>query len=139
MAQVFGSNDQNVKVVKAAKATITFSGGGIDGTAVALNVQVQFSRQVERVPTLGNNQVLSVGLPQGTVTAQEVLFSDAPNLSDDGCSSGTVTITPDSTCGDNPNDIICKGCIVSAVSVEAVGSRGYIARGVTITFIALEM
>lgn len=139
MAKVFGSNDQNVKVVKAAKATITFSGGGIDGTAVALNVQVQFSRNVERVATLGNDQVLSVGLPQGTVTAQEVLFKNAPNLGDDGCTAGTVTITPDSTCLDNPNKIICKGCIVSAVSVDAVGGRGYIGRGVTITFISLEM
>lgn len=138
MAQVFGSNDQNVKVVKAAKATITFKGGGIDGSAVALNVSVQFSRNVERVPTLGTDQVLSVGLPQGTVTAQEVLFRNAPSLGDDGCIAGTVTIIPDSACLNNPNKIVCKGCILSAVTVDAQGGRGYIARGVTITFIALE-
>lgn len=138
MAEVFGSSGA-AAVVKASKATISFFGGGIDGIGVALNVQVQFSRQVERVPTLGEDQIISVGLPQGTVTAQEVLFKDAPVIGDDGCEAGVVEIIPDSTCGDNPGTITCTGCILSAVSVEAQGGRGYIARGVTITFIGLDM
>lgn len=139
MAQVFGSTAGDTKVVKAAKATVKFDGGGIKGTAIALNVNVQFQRQVERVPTLGKNQIISVGLPQGTVTAQEVLFKDAPKLEDDKCNVGSVTIVPDKNCGDNPATIICKGCVLSAVTVEALGGRGYIARGVTMTFIAMEM
>lgn len=142
MAKIFGASSGDPVIVKAGKAIVDINGK----TLLALDVTVQYQRPVEVVPTLGDKEILSIGKPQGTFTANTILSKDvdpvvAFGLSNDGCDPLSMTIKfQGGACKGNPSGSIkISGGIASAVSVTAQGARGYIATGVSVTFTGLDM
>lgn len=137
---VFGTS-KNAVVVKAGRAKVTTD----NGVLMALGVQLQYGRQVEIVPTLGDRRMISVGEGQGTISINTVLCKDvdainAFGLGDSGCKDFTMSLTfKDGTCGMSGRTVRASHCIASAVSIDAQGGRGYIANGVQISFTALEI
>lgn len=133
---VFGAEKTKPTVVKAGKATITINGDKY----LALNVQIQFQRPVEVVPTVGKERVLSIGEPQGTITAEKVLGQDSLKALEDKCEAKNAIIEVSDDCGNGNNPkITCHNVILSGATVTAQGGRGYIAAGVAGTFTALEI
>lgn len=143
---VFNTSSQakDPLLIKAGRAKISISGGS--NPMLALNCTIQFGRNVEVVPTIGDKRILSVGEPQGTVSIQTVVAKDESTIEqllgkEKDCKAFTMTLTlsGDGTCGMDGKTVTCSGCIGSAVSVELQGGRGYVASGVQITFTALDM
>ena len=128
-------------VVKAGKATLTVN----SSTLVALDVQIQFQRTVEIVPTIGKQKVLSIGEPQGTFSANTILAKNndafkAFKLSGDDCKPFDMKIeVNDNACDLNGKTVTAKNCVASAITIGAQGGRGYIAQGVQVAFTALEI
>lgn len=142
---VFNTSDgaKSPLLVKAGRATLSIDG---EGTMLALNCQIQFQRNVEVVPTIGNQRVLSVGEPQGTMSIQTLISNSEDSIDkilgkDEGCEGFTleVDLDADGTCGMSGKTLVLSGCVSSSVSVELQGGRGYVASGVQITFTALDM
>lgn len=138
---VFGGSTDKPTVLKAGKAIVTVGGT----TLLALGVQIQFGRQVELLPVLGKNRVVSLGEPQGQFTANTILSKTydaftAFKLSGDDCKPFDMTITFGAdACDAAGKKVTCKNCFASNVNVEAQGGRGYVAQGVQVTFTALEV
>lgn len=138
---VFGADTSKPLVVKAGKAVVTCGGQ----TLIALDVSVQFGREVQKIPTISRQSILSIGEAQGTVSASTILAKDADamgalHLGDDGCDPFSMTISfRDGACGMNGKTITCHNCVASSVSLQAQGGRGFIAQGVQIVFTALTM
>lgn len=141
MATIFGASADKPVIVKAGKAIVTVG----NKEMLALDVTVQFQRPVEIVPTLSKKRVLSLGIPQGTFTCSTIIAKGtdpvtAFKLDGDGCDPFNMTIKfNDGACDMNGKSIQCKQCVASAVSVQAQGARGYIASGVNVTFIGMDM
>ena len=136
---VFGST-ADVQVVKAHEAHIYVPGGEL----IALDVTIQFQRPVENVPVIGSTNIISVGRPMGTFTAQTVLCKEfdavtAFHLEEDDCDVFSMDVDLSGSCDIGDGSIHVDGCVTSAVSLQASGGRGYIANGVTVTFTQLEM
>lgn len=138
---IFGQDTGKPLVVRAGKATLTCNGV----IMIATNVQVQYQRKVEVVPTISKKRVISVGEGEGTFSAETIYAKDSDSLNalklnDDGCDPFTMTITfDDGACNMNNKSITCHNCVSSAVSITAQGGRGYIAQGVQVTFTALDI
>ena len=138
---VFGNGTEKPIVLRAGKAIVKCGGT----TLIALNVQLQYQRPVEVVPTLGEKRVISVGEGTGTFSAESVLakgndVTGALHLNDDGCSPFSMSIEMQgSTCDAAGKTITAHNCIASAVSISAQGGRGLIAQGVQVTFTAMSM
>lgn len=131
----FGASKDKPTIVKAGKATITINGD----TYLALNVQIQYQRSVEIVPTLGKERVISIGEPIGQITAEKVLGQGSLRAIADSCKAKSASIQVKDDCGGKSPKIECHNVILSAVNITAQGGRGYIAAGVTGTFTALEI
>jgi len=138
---VFGNGTGKPIVVRAGKAIVKCGGT----TLIALNVQIQYSRPVEVVPTLGEKRVLSVGEGQGTFSAETVLakgndVATAMHLNDDGCSPFSMSLTlQGGTCDASGKTVTAHNCVASAITVSAQGGRGMIAQGVQVTFTAMSI
>lgn len=134
---VFNYNSSDLKVVKADEATISFDGRT---DTIATGVQIQFTRQVERVPTIGTVDVASVSKPQGQLTANTVFMQTLPKIfEEDACSPNNVVVNfGDGTCDLNGKTVTLKNCIASAVTIELQGGRGYVASGLTLTFFGMD-
>ena len=141
MAKIFGAKTDEPIIVKAGKAIVTVG----KKPMLALGVTVQFQREVQIIPTLGDKHVLSIGIPHGTFTCNTIIAKDvnpvqAFHLGDDGCNPFDLTIRfNDSACKMNGKTISIKQGVASAVSIEAQGERGYIGSGINVTFIGMEM
>lgn len=142
MANIFGASTEPPVIVKAGKAIVEVN----DKEMLALDVTVQFQRPTEIVPTLSKKRVLSLGIPQGTFTCSTIIANGdadpvaAFKLGDDGCEPFNMTIKfQDGACAMNGKSIQCQQCVASAVSVQAQGARGYIASGINVTFIGMDM
>lgn len=135
---VFNYNSSDLKVVKADEATITFDS---DKDTIATGVQIQFARQVERVPTIGKIDVASVSKPQGTLTANTVFMKTLPNIfQKNACSPDNVVVDfGDGTCDLNGKKVTLENCIASAVTIELQGGRGYVVSGLTLTFFGMKV
>lgn len=139
MAAIFNSSN-DVQIVKAYEATIEIDGH----TVIATDVTIQFQRPVENVPVIGKTNVISVGRPQGTLTANAIMCSkdetlEAMHLNQDDCTPFTMLVTLKGTCDTGSGTLSCAGCVASAVNVQMQGGRGYIVRGATVTFTQLNM
>ena len=138
---VFGADTGKPLVVRAGKAIVTCGGH----TLIALDLTVQYPREVQKIPTLGKRSVISIGEAQGTASASTILARDedamsALHLNDSGCDPFSITMTfQDSACGMNGKTITCHNCVAQAVTIQAQGGRGFISQGVQIVFTALTM
>lgn len=140
---VFGSDTGAPAVVKTGRAILKVDKAQL----LALDVTIQFQRQVENVPVLGPKRVLSIGEPQGTFQANSVMaksFNDLAGLHLNGendCEpfTCTVSLSDGNVCGVEAKDITLYGCVASAVSVNMQGGRGYIVQGFQITFTGMDM
>lgn len=138
---VFGADTGKPLVVRAGKATVVCNGV----TLLATNVQVQYQRNVEVVPTISKKRIISIGEGQGTFSAETILAKDndalnALKLNDDGCDPFTMTITfNDNACNMNGKSITAHNCVSSSVGITAQGGRGFIGQGVQVTFTALTL
>ena len=135
---VFGADTSKPLVVKAGKAVVTCGGQ----TLIALDLTVQFGRNVEKIPTISRQSILSIGEAQGAVSASTILAKDADAMGalHLGCDPFSMTISfRDGACGMNGKTITCHNCVASSVSLQAQGGRGFIAQGVQIVFTALTM
>jgi len=142
MASVFGGSIDKPTVLKAGKAIVTVGGKDL----LALNVTVQFQRQVEMVPVLGKKRVVSLGEPQGSFTCDTILAKSvdafsAFKLSGDDCTPFDMKIKFDGNqaCDMQGKTVTAKNCFSSAINITAQGGRGYIGQGVQVTFTALVM
>ena len=135
MAAVF-SEEAGATSIKSNKAIIKIG----STTALALNVQITFQRQVEIVPTIGEDRVISVGMPQGQFSIESLIGHDdmASELEQDGCTPTTVVIENPDECGPS-GSITCDGVVLSAVTITAQGGRGYIAHNIQGVFTKLTM
>lgn len=131
MADVFGAKS-GVTRVKAGKATVKI---GAD-TCIATGVNITFQRNVEMVPTLGKDRVMSIGEPAGQFTAQTIYMGNKTfsKISENGCIGFSASVVSGDECNGNGKAITMNDCVISAVSWEAQGGRGYIGHGVTIVF-----
>jgi len=138
---VFSTDTSKPVTVRAGKAIVKVGGS----TLLALNVQVNFQRTVELIPTLSKKRVISVGEGQGTFSAETVLSKEnnieaGMHLFDSGCSPFSMTLTfDDESCSLNGKTVTAHNCIASAVSIGAQGGRGYVAEGVQCVFTALSV
>ena len=143
MAQsVFGATINTPKVIKAGKCIVVVNGKDL----IALNVQINFSRQVEVIPVLGKKRVVSIGEPQGTFSAETLLAKgedafSAFNLSGADCIPFDMKIRLDGkdACDLDGKTVTAKNCFSSGVSITAQGGRGWVGQGVQVTFTALEI
>lgn len=141
MASVFGTDTGKPIVVKAGKAMLTVGGH----TLIALDVQLSYQRAVEVIPTIGAKKVLSLGEPQGQMSANTVLAKgndafSAFKLGGDDCTPFDMSIkVMDGSCDLNGKTVTAKNCVASALSIAVQGGRGYVAQGVQVTFTALDM
>ncbi len=138
---MLGSTRSDPKVIRAGRAYITI---GSD-TAVAIGVQIQFQRTVNKLPTLSKDNILTVSEPQGTLTINSLLMSGKGSVWDSikgkDCKPEPMTISygnDDADCNPNPKQVKLSGCLASAISLSGDGSQGYIAEGVTYTFTDME-
>lgn len=134
---VFNYDSTSLKVVKADEATVDFGGGD----CIATGVQIQFQRQVERVPTIGKDDVASVSKPQGQFTANTVFMKTLPPIfSQDACKPVDVVVDfGEGTCEYSGKKVTLHNCIASAVSMDLQGGRGYVASGLTLTFFGMDV
>lgn len=143
MSSVFGSDIGEPTVIKAGRAIVTVNGTPL----IALGVQLQFGRNVEIVPALSEKRIVSLGEPQGQLTANTILSKDVDSLTAfklDGndCTKFDMTIefNANDACGGLAGKkVTAKNCFASSVSIDAQGGRGYVAQGVQVTFTGLEM
>lgn len=131
----FGASNDKPTIVKAGKATVTINGD----VYLALNVQIQYQRSVEIVPTIGKERVISVGEPIGQISAEKVLGQGSLTALAESCKVGTASINVNDDCRMQGNLITCHNVILSAVTITAQGGRGYVATGVTGTFTAIDI
>ena len=136
MAIVFDHNPSEMKVVKGDSAIVTVAGEPL----LATNVQIAFQRNVQRLPVVGNKDVVSVGKPQGQFTAEAVYMKSVPAIfNKTGCKPEEITVTfSGDDCGNEGKSINLKGCVASALQISISGERGYVASGVTITFMGMD-
>lgn len=142
MASVFGASVDKPTVLKAGKAIVT-----VDGTdLLALDVQLQFQRNVEVLPVLGKKRAVSLSEPQGSFTCNTLLAKGvdafkAFKLSGDDCKPFDMKIKFEGkgACDEAAKTVTAKNCFATVVSITAQGGRGYIGQGVQVTFTALEM
>ena len=138
---IFSTDTSKPITVRAGKAIVKVGGA----TLLALNVQLNFQRSVELIPTLSKKRVMSVGEGQGSFSAETVLSKEnniesAFRLNEDGCSPFAITITfKDSSCSENGKTVTAHNCVASAISIGAQGGRGYIAEGLQATFTGLTV
>lgn len=131
---VFAS-DQGATVIKANKAEVKID----NATSLALNVQIQFQRNVEVLDTVGKDRVIAVGEPKGTFTIEQIIGHDKiAALEESGCTPISVSITTADECG-GTSEVTCGNCVLSATSITAQGGRGYIAHGVQGVFTKLTI
>lgn len=141
MASVFSTDTGRPIVVRAGKATLKVNGA----TFIALNVTVQYGREVQMLPSIGKQKIISVGEAQGTFSAETVLAKgansfEAMGMTGSGCSPFSMTITfNDAACDANGMSVTAHNCIASAVTITAQGGRGFIANGCQATFTALSV
>lgn len=141
MTNVFNASDK-ARVIKSDKAIVTIA----RQPAIALGVTIQYGRPVQQVPVLADEDVISIGKPSGTITAETILMkgsgdiTENPLINSDGCKVGqTLTIKfIDGACDTQTKPVTCNNCIASAISVTARGGQGYVATGVTITFTSMS-
>ncbi len=139
MADVMGGTSNGIlKRVRAGRATISV--GGAD--AIVLNLEVQFGRQIENVPAIGQNKVFSIGEPQGTLTIGSV-YSNADILGSwsDPCAMDDIVISFGSEACEGMlyKTITCKNCMLQSAGAQAQGGRGYVAENLSFVFQALDM
>ena len=145
MASVFNSPTKSATLLRTDKAKVSVSGGSKN--MIALGVTVSFQRAVEIIPVIGEERLISVGIPQGQCTIQSLLCKDGNVLSQimakdgkDDCSGFDMSLDmSNDKCLGGTKKVTMHGCVASAVSIEAQGGRGYVASGVTITFTGLEV
>lgn len=141
MASVFGADTGKPIVVRAGKAILTVNGQNL----LAIGVTVQFTRTVEKIPTIGGKSVISLGEAQGTVSAETILAKDmdalaAFHITGNDCKPVNTTISfKDATCGMSGKSITAHNCFGSAITISMQGGRGVVAQGVTMTFTALDI
>ena len=140
MSNVFGGSEK-ARVIKADKAIVTINGT----VAIALGVSIQYTRQVQKVPVLALEDIISIGTASGVFSADTILLKGGSDImaneliSGDGCRPGTITVRfQDGACDSQVRPITCKNCIASAVNVTAQGGRGFVASGVSIIFTAMS-
>ena len=141
MANVFGADSGKPIVLKAGKCIVTVGGT----TIIALNVTVQFGREVQVIPALSKKRVVSLSEPQGTFTAETIIAkgndpSSAFKLTGDDCSGYQMTVKFDgNACDAGGKTVKCMNCFTNSVQITAQGGRGFIGSGFSVTFTALDM
>lgn len=142
---VFGASTAAPKVFKANKVIVTINNENL----IAMNVTIQYGRQVESVPVLGETRVISLGEPQGTLSADAFLSKDkkvfnAFKLDGDSNDCKGFTATLDFSKAEGACDLAgmkveLKNCFATAVTITAQGGRGYIAAGAQLTFLGMDI
>ena len=138
---VFGADDTKPIILKAGKCIVTIG----STTLIALNVTVQFGREVQVVPALSKKRIVSIGEPQGTFTAETIIAkgndpTNAFHLNDQDCSVYHMTIKFEGkACDAAGKTVQCRNCFTQSVNVTAQGGRGWIGAGFQVTFTALKM
>jgi hypothetical protein len=137
---LYGHADQNIKTpLTADKATINW-GGIVTG---AIQVSVQYAQQINRRRTIGNKDaVIYASMPQGQVTIQRLLTTDATALFSapgwKACLPGTITLTLAGGCdGTGGPTFTARGCIVSQFSVQAEAESLTVMDNVVVEFLQL--
>ena len=140
-SSVFGADSAQPTVIKAGKAILVVN----DAEIIALNVQINYPRNVEVVPVLSKKRVISIGEPQGQFTAETILANgsdafSAFKLDGNDCSPFDMKIkVSDNACDLNGKSVTAKNCFASSVNISAQGGRGFIGQGMQVTFTALEI
>lgn len=138
---VFSADSSKPTVLKAGKAIVTVD----NKTLIALNVTIQFQRNVEVLPALSKKRVISISEPTGQFTAETIIArgndsTSAFRLTDNDCSAYDMKVKlEEGACDASGKTFTCKNCFTQAVQVTAQGGRGFIGAGFTVTFTALEM
>ena len=144
MSKVFGASNAAPKVFKANKVIVTINNVNL----IAMGVTIQFQRDVTPVPVLGDRRVISIGEPVGQMSAQSFLSKDGSVfqafdiVGEGGCGGFSATLDfskSKDACDLAGMKVTLKNCYASAVSIEAQGGRGYIANGVNVTFLGMEV
>lgn len=137
---VFGANASKTKIFQAGEATVT-----VDtlGTAIFLGVQVQFSRNMQPIPTIGSGVIWSAQPPTGTITADTVLAKDGnfiSKLKEDKvkCEAGTMKVNMKGTCDSAGVNLTLKGVYCNSVGFTMSGNQGYVASNVQFMFSELS-
>lgn len=137
---MLGSVRDNPTVIRAGRAYVTIG----DDTTVAIGIQVQFQRTVNRLPTLSRSNILTVSEPQGTLTINSLVMSGKGSvwnsITGTDCTPATVKLSygNDDDCNQAQGSLTLSGALASAISLSGDGSQGYIANGVTFTFTDMD-
>jgi hypothetical protein len=152
---VFGSKEANPAVFTADKATLTFgdTADATNETALAQGVEISYQRNVTNVPLLNGKKALSVGVPQGTLTARLLVMggNSIQGLGiDKQCSLGTITVgCGNGVCENRTGNIGAQleqettiklhGCIASVAQISVTAEQGIVAGNFTVTFTSMEI
>jgi hypothetical protein len=138
---VFGTEGGQKSVFKSGNAHLTINGKEL----YAIGAQVQFSRQVAPLNTIGKGTQISVGEPVGTFTCNAIMTKDpdaaaAFNLNKNGCTPFTITLTfRQSDCSDGKTKLKLYNCVTAGVTMTLRAGQGYVGEDLQVMFTDMEM
>lgn len=129
---VFG-DENGAKFYYLPSATVQV--GGANG--VALNVQIQYQRQVQLIPTLTAEKHFNVGRASGTFTGTFIFDEGIAGSLSTACNLGACTFSMAGQCDSPSKNVQCNDCILQSVQIQGDGSNGYATIAITATFSTL--
>lgn len=148
MSEIFGSQSVNTQEpLTADKATLTWGGKLITG---AVNISIQYARQVQRRRTIGNKDaIIYATLPVGNISISQLFTNDIKSLfslsgwEDCGIAPANyITLRLNGGCSDDRFEGItfrCSGIKVSQLSIQSEAEGVVVIGNVGIEFVQLSI
>lgn len=141
MADIFGREPLQISTPLTADKCIIYWEGEVDS---AVNVSIEYSQQVTRRRSIGNNKAVVYGSqPQGRISIGRLLTTTAGKFAEPAwtCGSGdsVITLTTRGCDGEGGQTYRCAGCVVTSYSIQVEAEGLTVVDNVVIEFLELSI